>query len=210
MTAGPTREYLDPIRFITNASTGKMGFELARAAKRRGAEVTLISGPTELVSPPGVRRIPVLTAEQMLKKTLAEAKRADVIIAAAAVGDWKPVKYSSRKLKKNGKPLRLTFVATKDILAQLGARRRRSLPVLVGFALETHDWIANARKKLRSKGADFIVANKHTAMGADKTRIALVSEGAPARRYPVLTKSRAAGKILDKIEEVLIHASRTA
>lgn len=212
ITAGPTREYLDPVRFITNASTGMMGFELARAAKRRGAKVTLISGPTELKPPRGVRRVSVLTADQMLRKTLTESARADVVIAAAAVGDWKPTKYSGRKLKKNGKPLRLTFIPTEDILASLCSRRRRhrkTQPVLVGFALETHDWINNARKKLRSKGADFIVANKHTAMGAKSTRIALVSEGAPPRRFPVLTKFRAAEKILDKIEEVLIRASRT-
>ncbi|MFH2202906.1 MAG: phosphopantothenoylcysteine decarboxylase [Elusimicrobiota bacterium] len=206
ITSGPTREYLDPVRYLTNASSGRMGFALARAARRRGADVVVISGPAAVPAPRGVRVVAVVTAEQMRRQTLAHFADADIVIAAAAVGDWRPVKTATRKLKKDGRPLRLTLVPTVDILAELGRRRgKRRRPVLVGFALETHDWIARAREKMRRKGVDFIVANKHTALASATTRIAVLGGGGE-RRCPPLSKERAAAAILRRIEGALSDA----
>jgi phosphopantothenoylcysteine decarboxylase / phosphopantothenate---cysteine ligase len=181
VTAGPTREPIDPVRFISNPSSGKMGYAIAHVAARRGAEVALVSGPTALADPAGVKVIPVETAEQMARAVEAEAGGMDLFVGAAAVSDYRPQRASPSKIKKGDRDETLVLSRTPDILAGLGARfaGKRDAPVLVGFAAETDDVIAHAREKLKRKGCDLVVANKVGAPGAgfggDTNRVALVS-----------------------------------
>lgn len=203
VTAGPTREPLDPIRFLTNGSTGTMGFSLARAARRLGARVTLVSGPTALAVPRGVECFPVTTAEQMRRRVLARVRRADVFISAAAVGDWRFAKPSRAKIKKGSGPVTLTLIPNPDILAEasrLRARGGRTRPIMVGFALETHRWLDHARLKLQRKGIDLIVANRLDALGGARTRFAVLGRRGAGRRYPSMSKARAAREILACVE----------
>lgn len=161
VTAGPTREYLDPVRFISNPSTGTMGFEIARQARRRGHKVTLICGPTYLLPPRGARLISVETAIQMKEAVEKYFPRCNCLIMAAAVSDWRPSKRSSEKIKRSGasgtKKVSLELVENPDILKQVSRRKGRR--ILVGFALETEALMENARQKLLRKNLDFIVAN---------------------------------------------------
>jgi phosphopantothenoylcysteine decarboxylase / phosphopantothenate---cysteine ligase len=161
ITAGPTREALDPVRYLTNHSSGRMGYALAAAARRLGHRVTLISGPVQLIPPAGVKVIQVETALQMRTATLRASKNADVTIMAAAVADYRPRNFSRQKLKKTGNRQTTTLVLVKnpDILQELGARKREG-QTLVGFAAETQDVLKNAQLKLRRKNLDAIVANK--------------------------------------------------
>jgi phosphopantothenoylcysteine decarboxylase/phosphopantothenate--cysteine ligase len=156
LTAGPTREAIDPVRFLSNASTGTMGIELAREARARGAEVELVLGPTLLEAPPGVRAVRVTSAQEMFEAVLAGAP-ADVTIASAAVADWRPLETHAQKVKKNGGPSTLELTRTPDILAALGERKNGTF--LVGFAAETEDLERNARGKLRAKHLDAIAVN---------------------------------------------------
>jgi len=207
VTAGPTREPIDPVRFISNPSTGKMGYALASVAARRGAEVVLVSGPTQLPDPAGVRTLRVETAEQMARAVEAEAGALDLFVGAAAVSDYRPATAAPHKLKKGPGDEPLTLTRTPDILAGLGARLagRPDAPVLVGFAAETEDVIANAREKLKRKRCDLVVANKVGAPGAgfggDTNRVALVSSTELAEIEG--TKERVAEAILDWILPVL-------
>lgn len=211
ITAGPTREYLDPVRYLSNASSGAMGFALAEAARRRGAKVVVISGPTCLTPPKGVRVVPVVSARQMLEKTVAASRRADVVIGAAAVGDWRISRVSAGKIKKTGGKLTLSLVPNPDIIREVSRLRRGSRPVMVGFALETGRLLANAKKKLEQKGLDLIVANRETSIGGRRTQVAILERGGRTRRFPPGTKRRAAGLILDQIERRLkSHEDRTA
>jgi len=208
ITTGPTREHLDPIRFLTNASSGAMGVALAREARRRGARVVLVSGPLPGTRPrgPGIRVIPVTTALQMLRRTLPAARRCDVVIGAAAVGDWRFARPAPSKVKRTPSPLRVTLLPNPDILAELGRRRRArggAGPLLVGFALETERGISNARGKLRRKGLDLIVANGPATLSGSRIRMALVGPAGPARRFPPLTKPRAAREILRAVDSLL-------
>jgi phosphopantothenoylcysteine decarboxylase/phosphopantothenate--cysteine ligase len=168
VTAGPTREALDPVRYLSNPSTGKMGLAVARAAHSLGAQVTVVLGPTAELPPRGVEVIRVTTAEEMRTAVLARVEPAQVLVAAAAVSDWRPDQVSPRKEKKSQGPLTLTLVRTPDVLQaasdQVWAAPRR--PLLVGFAAETHDVLASARAKLERKRLDFIVANDLTAPAA--------------------------------------------
>src|ERR1700691_3449474 len=165
VTAGPTQESIDPARYISNRSSGKMGYALADAAQRRGAHVVLVSGPTDLPAPEGVDWVPVRTTKQMREAVLERAKDATVIIKAAAVSDYRPVAQSQQKIKRStGEHLVLELEPTPDILAELG--RTKSSQVLVGFAAETENVAQSARKKLASKNADMIVANDVTQAGA--------------------------------------------
>jgi phosphopantothenoylcysteine decarboxylase/phosphopantothenate--cysteine ligase len=158
VTAGPTHEPLDPVRYLTNRSSGKMGYALAQAAFRRGARVTLVSGPVALEPPAGVKTIQVQTAEEMLQACLKELESSDVIIKAAAVADFRPQTSLEKKLKRSeAEELSLGLIANPDILAILG--RRKGERIVVGFAAETEDLLANAQAKLRSKKADLMVAN---------------------------------------------------
>ena len=178
VNAGPTHEAIDPVRYIANRSTGKMGYAIAEAAARRGAEVTLVSGPTSLGTPVDVRRIDVESAAQMHATMLAEFADADVAICSAAVADYTPAAPADHKLKKSREHLdAISLVETADILADLCAAKGRRL--VVGFAAETNDLLAYAQEKLARKGADLIVANDvsrpESTFGADTNRVALVS-----------------------------------
>ncbi len=157
ITAGPTRERIDPVRFISNRSSGKMGFAVAQAARRAGARVTLVTGPVTLDTPAGVERIDVETAEQMLEAVNGQVEAADIFISAAAVADYRPPQVMTQKLKKTGDSLRLDLVRAPDILAAVAARPRR--PFVVGFAAETEKVEQHAREKLQRKNLDMIAAN---------------------------------------------------
>lgn len=181
ITAGPTREPIDPVRFVSNPSSGKMGFAAARAAARRGAEVLLVTGPVEMPDPQGVRVVRVGTAEEMAQAVLAEADGQDLFIGAAAVSDYRPRAPSARKLKKGEGDASLLLARTPDILATLGERLGGTPngPVLVGFAAETEDVIQNARDKLKRKRCDLVVANAvgrpGAGFGTDRNRVTMVS-----------------------------------
>lgn len=171
ITAGGTREYLDPVRYITNASSGRMGYALAAAAMKAGHSVTLISAPTALVPPAGVEMIPVVSAEEMYKAAKQHFKTCDCLIMAAAVSDYTPVDAAKVKRKKEKKILTLRLKPTEDILAWAGQHKKKQ--VIVGFALEDRNIKKNAEKKLISKNADMIVANSPAAIGADASSILL-------------------------------------
>jgi phosphopantothenoylcysteine decarboxylase / phosphopantothenate---cysteine ligase len=207
VTAGPTREPIDPVRFISNPSSGKMGYAIARVAARRGAQVTLVSGPTALADPPGVATERVETAEQMARAVEAHVAGIDLFVGAAAVSDYRPAQSAPHKIKKREADETLTLARTPDILAGLGARfaGKAGAPVLVGFAAETEEVIAHAREKLKRKGCDLVVANKVGGLGAgfggDTNRVALVSATELAEIEG--TKDRVAEAILDWILPVL-------
>ncbi len=207
VTAGPTREPLDPVRHISNPSTGRMGFEVARAAARRGADVLLVSGPTSLRDPDGVRVVRVGTAEQMAAAVLGAADDQDLLVAAAAVSDYRPRDPSPSKKKKSDGPETLVLERTPDILGTVGERlagRARS-PVLVGFAAETEDVVANAREKLVRKRCDLVVANAVGAPGAgfggERNRVSIV--GASQVEEVEGSKSAVADAILDRAVPIL-------
>jgi phosphopantothenoylcysteine decarboxylase/phosphopantothenate--cysteine ligase len=207
VTAGPTREPLDPVRFISNPSSGKMGYAVARVAARRGAEVVLISGPVELPDPPGVRTVRVVTAEEMAQAVDAETNDLDLFVGAAAVSDFKPKSPALAKKKKSDDDEELVLVRTPDILATLGKRfaSRSSGPILVGFAAETEALLANARKKLALKKCDLVVANKVGKPGegfaSDRNRVTLVGPGERANIDG--TKEEVAEAIIDWVVPVL-------
>jgi phosphopantothenoylcysteine decarboxylase/phosphopantothenate--cysteine ligase len=205
VTAGPTREPLDAVRFLSNYSSGKMGYALAEEAKKRGARVTLISGPTKLEPPQGVNLISVQTAEEMFNAVKENFAVADVVIMAAAVADFRPRWVTSGKIKKESADLLLELERTPDILAYLG--QHKSNQILVGFAAETEDLLVNAREKLARKNLDMIVANDLTEEGAGfdvDTNVAtiLFPEG-EAVELPRLTKKELAGVILDQVAKLL-------
>jgi phosphopantothenoylcysteine decarboxylase/phosphopantothenate--cysteine ligase len=203
VTAGPTREPIDPVRHLSNPSTGKMGFEVARAAARRGADVLLVSGPTALRDPDGVRVVRVSTAEEMAAAVLGAAGEQDLLVAAAAVSDYRPRSPLASKKKKSEGAESLELERTTDILATLGDRLAGSpgSPVLVGFAAETEDLIPNAREKLRRKRCDLVVANAvggpGAGFGGDRNRVSLV--GLAAVEEVEGTKSAVADLILDRV-----------
>lgn len=201
VTAGPTREAIDPVRFISNRSSGKMGYALAEAASRRGARVTLISGPVNLAQPFGVQRVMVETSGQM-RDALATARvDADAIFMAAAVSDYLP-RAATSKLKKQGdRPLTLTLDPGPDLLAELGAGRGREL--LVGFAAETDDLLANARQKLERKNLDFIVANDVSrgdiGLDADENQVTILGRDGSRHELPKASKLEIAEEILERL-----------
>lgn len=204
VNAGPTHEAIDPVRYIANRSTGKMGYAIAEAAARRGAEVTLVSGPTALPAPAGVRRVSVESAEQMHDAMLSAFADADAAICSAAVADYTPAAPAGHKLKKSREHLdAIELVETADILADLCATKGGR--VVVGFAAETDDLIAHASEKLRRKGADLIVANDvsrpESTFGADTNRVALVS-AAGVEQLETMPLADVANAILDRACEL--------
>jgi len=207
VTAGPTREPLDPVRFISNPSTGKMGFAVARVAARRGAEVVLVTGPVELPDPAGVRTVRVVTAEEMANAVEEESRDIDLYVGAAAVSDFKPRTAAPTKRKKTDEDEDITLTRTPDILAALGKRfaGKDGAPILVGFAAETESLLQNARKKLAAKRCDLVVANKVGRPGAgfasDRNRVTLVGPGERANIEG--TKEQVADAILDWVVPVL-------
>ncbi len=202
ISAGPTQEAIDPVRFISNRSSGKMGYALAEAARARGAEVVLVSGPTSLPAPTGVDYCPVTTAEDMRKTLLNRFAWCDTVIMAAAVADFRPAHPSQQKLKKRRGPItHLDLTPTDDILQELGASR--TTQILVGFAAETEDLLAHAKEKLHAKHVDLLVANDVSAagsgFGSDTNRVVLLSTDGQAEELPLLPKREVADRILDRI-----------
>ena len=200
ITAGPTREFFDPIRYISNRSSGKMGYAIAKAAVKVGA-VTLISGPTALPQPAGLEFVPVTTAREMAVAVFRAFKKADVVIMAAAVCDYRPRHISLRKLKKTAQQQGLELVPTTDILRELGKRKRRQ--VLVGFAAETNDVEQYAHDKLRRKNLDLIVANDMRAFEGDTNIVTLIHRDGRVERLPELTKARVAREILKRVSALV-------
>ena len=230
VTAGPTREYLDPVRFLSNPSTGKMGFAIAAEAARRGHEVALIAGPVALKTPKGVHRVDVTSAREMLekvKKSLLTSCCGDlssehrsirssdhrrnltVFIATAAVADWRPAKCAAKKLKKGEMSGVLKLVRNPDILRTIYRQRSSLFPRpsslrLVGFAAETDHVLAEASRKCREKGLSFIVANdvtqKGCGFGTDTNRVTFVFPDGRQRKFPLMTKRMVAKRILEEVE----------
>ncbi|SFN00071.1 bifunctional phosphopantothenoylcysteine decarboxylase/phosphopantothenate--cysteine ligase CoaBC [Thermodesulforhabdus norvegica] len=206
VTAGPTREFFDPVRFISNPSSGKMGYALARVASLKGAEVCLVSGPTHIEAPPGVSLIPVVSALEMHSAVVERAPRCDVVIMAAAVGDYRPDVQSESKIKKGDKEITIRVVPNPDILAELG-RQKREGQVLVGFAAETDDIVENARLKLLKKNLDMIVANDvrdpRSGFAVDTNRVKLIFGSGDVVDLPPMSKDEVALKIFDYVEELV-------
>jgi phosphopantothenoylcysteine decarboxylase/phosphopantothenate--cysteine ligase len=208
VSAGPTWEAFDPVRFITNPSSGKMGYAVAVVAARRGAEVWLVSGPSSLCVPEGVHFRPVTSAEDMKDAVIELGPEVDAVIMAAAVSDYRPVLAASQKLKKTGERLTVDLVKNPDILATLGGSRPQSRnQVLVGFAAETEDLIENAKEKLLRKNLDFIVANDLTqpgsGFGVDTNEVKIIDRAGSVTELPSMSKEEVAGHILDRVEKML-------
>ena len=205
VTAGPTREALDPVRFITNHSSGKMGYAVARAAATRGAEVTLVSGPVDLTPPLYMETVPVVSAQDMFEAVTARSGAQDIIIKAAAVADYRPASVAGDKIKKSasGDDLDLRLERTQDILAWLGAHKRPG-QFLCGFSMETRDMLENSRRKLEKKNLDMIAANNLRESGAgfgvDTNVLTLITPGGE-RQLPLMSKEEAAHALLDEILE---------
>ena len=204
VTAGPSREALDPVRYISNRSSGKMGYAIAGALAARGAQVTLVTGRTSLPTPPGVERVDVLSAAEMYDAATGAFDGADGAVMCAAVADYTPDAVSQTKLKKGEGEMHITLRRTRDIAAELGAAKGGRL--LVGFALETHDEQANAEAKLARKNFDFIVLNSLRDAGAgfrgDTNKVTFIDRNG-REPLPLMPKSEVAGRIVDKIESLL-------
>ena len=201
VTAGPTRESIDPVRYITTHSTGKMGYAIARHCMLRGADVTLVSGPTTLNPPPFVTIIPVVSAKEMFDAVTSHAKEQDIIIKSAAVADYRPATVASEKMKKSDNALALDLEKTEDILKYLGEHKQES-QFLCGFSMETENMLDNSRAKLAKKNLDMIVANnlKQTGagFGTDTNIVTLITKK-DEQELPILTKDEVAKAIVDKI-----------
>ncbi|MBI3753701.1 MAG: bifunctional phosphopantothenoylcysteine decarboxylase/phosphopantothenate--cysteine ligase CoaBC [Deltaproteobacteria bacterium] len=197
ITAGPTKEAIDPVRFISNPSSGKMGYAIARAARRRGAEVVLVSGPSYLKPPRAVTFIKTTTAEEMAEASMRHYPQSTVVIMAAAVSDYRPKISHRKKVKKEEARFTLELERTQDILQEMGNRKRGQL--LVGFALETEDMLANAKKKLKEKKLDLIVANDPTSFDKEVTQVTVLEKDGMVEALPPLPKNEVAERILDKI-----------
>ena len=200
ITAGPTREAIDPVRFITNHSTGRMGYEIAKAAMLRGADVTLISGPVALTPPRFVNVVPVSSAHDMYEAVMAHANESDIIIKSAAVADYTPSTVANEKMKKSDSDLSIALSRTKDILLELGQKKRDG-QFLCGFAMETQNLLENASKKLSSKNADLIVANSLRTEGAGfgvSTNVATLITRSGVEELPLMSKADLANIILDR------------
>jgi phosphopantothenoylcysteine decarboxylase/phosphopantothenate--cysteine ligase len=224
VTAGPTREPFDPARYISNPSTGRMGFALAAEAARRGADVTLIAGPTHLLPPRGVNVVRVVTAEEMFNAALNQAQGADLVLKAAAVSDYRPEERSRGKLKKEtlrrrattgasgDRAIALRLLPTPDILEELG-RRKKPNQVLVGFAAETDELERNARRKLRRKNLDFVVANRIGVQGegfeSETNRALVLGRAGEHVDLPSMSKEEMARAILDLVAPILAQRRRT-
>lgn len=206
VTAGPTMESIDPMRFISNRSTGKMGYSIAAQAINRGAEVTLISGPTNLTPPQNLKKlIRIESAEDMYNAVLNNMDENQVIIKSAAVADYKPKNYSDKKIKKTDDDLSIELDRNKDIAYEIGKIKKDK--ILVGFAAETNDLIENAKGKVQKKNLDFIVANDLTKEGAgfgvDTNIVKIIDKEGHITEYPKMTKDEVANVILDKVNELI-------
>ena len=205
ITAGPTQEPIDPVRFLSNRSSGKMGYALAEEATARGAEVTLVSGPVQIAAPQNVRLVPVQTADEMAAAVFAAFAETDIAIAAAAVADYKAQQIAPQKIKKENKAgFSLNLIANTDILAALGQKKEKQ--ILIGFAAETENCLENAVKKLHDKNLDMIVANDITKPGAgfdvDTNIITMITKEGVKEALPQMSKRMAATAIFDAIREI--------
>ena len=204
ITAGPTIEWIDPVRIVTNRSTGKMGYALARAAWRRGAEVTLVTGPTHLDPPKGIEVITVNTAEEMREAVLNNYREKDMVIKAAAVSDYKPLRKTQEKEKKKAIPITVEMIPTPDILAELG--KDKGDITLVGFAAETTDHIANAMDKIKKKNLDLIVVNdvsrEDRGFAADSNEVKMIDREGNEEAVPLMSKEDVADRILDRVKRL--------
>jgi phosphopantothenoylcysteine decarboxylase/phosphopantothenate--cysteine ligase len=204
VTAGPTREPFDPVRFITNYSSGKMGYALAIVARRRGAAVTLISGPSALPVPSGVDFIPVSSALEMREAVMKHLKAADMVIKSAAVADFRPSTRADAKIKKKSGPLTLTLERNPDILAEIGKKKEGR--ILIGFAMESEDLVENAKAKLLKKNLDLIVANDVKQSGAgfqtDTNIVKILDRAGGIEELPLMDKMEVAGRILDRAKRL--------
>jgi phosphopantothenoylcysteine decarboxylase/phosphopantothenate--cysteine ligase len=204
VTAGGTREAIDPVRFVGNRSSGRMGYALASAALDRGASVVLVSGPTCLQPPWGAKVVSVESAAEMLEAVTFEVQDAHCLIMAAAVADFRPAEGSASKIKRENGELILRLVATPDILASIN----KPGLVKVGFAAETEDLVANALKKLKTKGLDLIVANDATAtIGAEEAQVVLIDRSGAAEPLPTMSKQQVAERILDRVVPLVTSGS---
>ncbi len=205
VTAGPNREPLDPVRFISNRSTGRMGYALAAAAWRRGADVTLVSGPTSLPEPHGVRVVRAVTADEMHRAVRAEAKSASIVLMAAAVADYRAKRVATQKIKKGKGGYSLELERTVDILSDLPAARGR---IVVGFAAETEQVVENARRKLEAKGLDLIVANdvsrRDAGFEVDTNEVTLI-DASGSEELALASKDEIADRILDRVVRLLVE-----
>ena len=211
VTAGPTREAIDPVRYLSNRSSGKMGYAVAEAAKRRGARVILISGPVALTQPAGTELVKVTTSDEMLNAVINRLPEADIVVMSAAVSDFKPAEVSDSKIKKENLQysskgtggISLNLVKTQDILSEISGKKGKQF--IAGFAAETDNVVANAKNKLISKGLDMIVANDITRTGAgfevDTNIVTLIDRWGGVVEYPIMTKKEIADKILDHIAQ---------
>jgi phosphopantothenoylcysteine decarboxylase / phosphopantothenate---cysteine ligase len=209
ITAGPTFEDIDPVRFVGNRSSGRMGYAVAAEALRRGAAVTLVSGPTHLPPPHGATVVKVRSAAEMHRAVMDRSADQDVVVMSAAVADYTPAEPARQKVKKADGPITITLNRTKDILGDLGklASRKQGIPVLVGFAAETADVVSYAKSKLQQKGADLIVANdvlRHDAGFDVETNAVTLVSAAGAEELPLQSKTVVAQRILDRVEQLLI------
>jgi len=211
ITAGPTREPLDPARFLSNRSSGKMGYSLARTARRRGAEVTLITGPTTIPLPPDVACVRVETAAEMAEAVLALCRQASIIVKAAAVCDFRPIAVSADKVKKERADLQLSLEPTTDILKELGEIKPEAGFLLVGFAAESREHEAEGGRKLQGKNLDLIAINDigsvHTGFEADTNQVSLLDKDG-IRRLPLVSKEQTADLIWDHVARMLAARSR--
>ncbi|MFW5973695.1 MAG: bifunctional phosphopantothenoylcysteine decarboxylase/phosphopantothenate--cysteine ligase CoaBC, partial [Bacteroidota bacterium] len=202
ISAGPTREAIDPVRYVSNHSSGKMGYALAEEARSRGASVTLVAGPTDLADPPGVDVEHIVTADEMKTAILKNSDTSDIIIMAAAVADYTPSEPADLKIKKTGEELSIRMTRTDDILKILGARRRER-QILVGFALETNRPLEYAREKLRKKNCDAIVLNspldEGAGFGTDTNKVTILTRGGGEYELPLMSKRDVAHAIFDTI-----------
>lgn len=201
ITSGPTREHLDPVRFLSNASSGAMGFALASAARALGARATVVSGPTHLPDPRGVEVVRVTTALEMRRETLKRSRGAALVIGAAAVSDWRFARVARAKIKRGPGAARLTLVPNPDIIKDAASRRRPG-QAFVGFALETGRAVARARAKLAAKGLDMVVANGPGNLSSARASVVLVAKDG-AKRIPDGTKARVARAIVSEAAKLL-------
>ncbi len=204
VSAGPTQEPIDPVRYITNHSSGKMGYALAHAAMLRGADVTLVSGQTALKPPPGVKTIPIVTAQDMYEAITTHAEAADIVIKAAAVADYTPTTVADNKIKKSDGDMSIPLKRTQDIIGYLGSHRRDG-QFLCGFSMETENMLENSRKKLQKKNLDMIVANNLKVEGAGfqgNTNVITMITANETLELPLMDKEAAAHAILDQIKKM--------
>lgn len=210
VTAGPTREAIDPVRYITNHSTGKMGYAIAQAAARRGAEVTLVSGPVNLKAPLGVKLVPVTSAGEMFQAVTEASSMQDVIVKAAAVADYRPKYVGTEKTKKKDGNMNLEMERTDDILAWLGAHRQPG-QVLCGFSMETENMLENSQAKLKKKNVDMIAANNLKTAGAGfgtDTNVVTIITREGAEELAMMTKEQVAHQLLNRIMDRLCSGNK--